>query len=87
MAGYILAKKLTRVTSRDIQSGVAALSGLKRHEVEAICDQLESLGWLFRVQGPRRDSAHWQVNPEVHRKFADRAVREATAPLRGEKQS
>jgi Protein of unknown function (DUF3987) len=77
LAGYILAKKLTRVTSRDVQSGVAALSGLKRHEVEAICDQLESLGWLFRIQGPRRDSAHWEVNPEVHRKFAERAAREA----------
>jgi hypothetical protein len=83
VAGYILAKKLMRVTSRDIQSGIAALSGLKRHEVEAICDQLESLGWLFRAQGPRRDSAHWEVNPEVHRKFADRAVREATARAAG----
>jgi hypothetical protein len=79
VAGYILAKKLTRVTCRDIQSGIAAMSGLKRQAVEAICDQLESLGWLFRVQGPRRDSAHWQVNPEVHRKFADRAAREVTA--------
>jgi hypothetical protein len=78
VAGYILAKKLTRVTSRDIQSGVAAMSGLKRQEVEGICDQLESLGWLFRVPGPRRDSAHWQVNPEVHRKFAGRAAREVT---------
>ncbi len=79
VAGYILAKKLVRITSRDIQSGVAAMSGLKRQEVEVICDQLESLGWLFRVQGPRRDSAHWEVNPEVHRKFAERAAREATA--------
>jgi hypothetical protein len=31
------------------------MSGLKRQEVEAICDQLESLGWLSRVQGHRRD--------------------------------
>jgi hypothetical protein len=77
VARYILAKKLTRVTSRDIQSGVTAMSGLKRQEVEVICDQLESLGWLFRAQGPRRDSAHWEVNAEVHRKFADRAAREA----------
>jgi hypothetical protein len=78
VAGYILVKKLTRVTSRDIQRGVTAMSGLKRQEVEVICDQLESLGWLFRVQGPRRDSAHWQVNPEVHRKFAERAAQEVT---------
>jgi hypothetical protein len=53
------------------------MSGLKRQDVEVICDQLESLGWLFRVQGPRRDSAHWDVNPEVHGKFAERAAREA----------
>ena len=78
VAGYILAKKLIRVTSRDIQRGVAAMSGLKRQEIEALCNQLESLGWLFRAQGPRRDSTHWGVNAEVHRKFAKRAAREVT---------
>jgi hypothetical protein len=83
VAGYILAKELTRVTSRDVQRGIAAMSGLKRQEVEAIYDQLESLGWLSRVQGPRRDSAHWEVNPEVHRKFAERAAREAAERAAG----
>jgi hypothetical protein len=83
VAGYILAKKLTRVTSRDVQRGIAAMSGLKRQELEMIYDQLESLGWLSRVQGPRRDSAHWVVNPEVHRKFAKRAARETAARAAG----
>jgi hypothetical protein len=77
VAGYILAKKLTTVSSRDIQRSTGGQSGLKRHEVDAICDQLESLGWLTRVQGVRRDSVRWDVNPEVHRKFAERAAREA----------
>jgi Protein of unknown function (DUF3987) len=78
VAGYILAKKLTRITSRDIQRSTGGPNGLDRREVEGICDSLESLGWLYRVQGPRRDSAHWDVNPEVHRKFAERAAREET---------
>lgn len=77
MAGYILAKKLTQVTCRDMQSGVRSMRGLERQDVESILEQLEALGWLFRVEGPRRLSAIWDVNPEVHRKFADRAAREA----------
>jgi hypothetical protein len=76
VAGYILAKKLTRITSRDIQRSTGGPNGLERREVEGICDSLESLGWLYRVQGPRRDSAHWDVNLEVHRRFAERAARE-----------
>jgi hypothetical protein len=79
VAGYILARKLTRVTNRDVQHGNNAMRGLKRHEIENVFDQLEALGWLTRTPGPLWSKPpHWQVNPEVHRRFAERAAREAT---------
>ena len=54
------------------------MRGLKEYETRPLMEQLAALGWLDRVE-PKRPSAppHWQVNPAVHKKFADRAVREA----------
>src|SRR5262249_16642295 len=44
----------------------------------------EALGWLFRKPAPRpADPPHWQVNPEVHRLFADRAGQEANRRATG----
>jgi hypothetical protein len=78
VAGYILAKNLSRVTNRDVQRGSRVMRGLERLEIESIFEQLEALGWLIRMQGPYRSAPpHWQVNPQVHRRFAERAVREA----------
>jgi DNA polymerase I-like protein with 3'-5' exonuclease and polymerase domains len=77
VAGYILAKNLSRVTNRDVQRGSRAMRGLERLEIESIFEQLEALGWLTRTPSPYRSTPlHWQVNPEVHRRFAERAVRE-----------
>ena len=77
VAGYILAKKLTRITNRDVQHGSNAMRGLERQEIENVFDQLEALGWLFRIPSQRWSAPpHWQVNPEVHRRFTERAKRE-----------
>lgn len=79
VAGYILAHGLERVTNRDIQRGDRTMRGLSRHETENIFEQLDALGWLTRVPGPRAASpSHWIVNPDVHRLFAERAKREVT---------
>ena len=78
VAGYILAKKLSRVTNRDVQRGDNAMRGLERPEIESVFDQLEALGWLTRTPSPMWSKPpHWQVNPEVHRRFTERAKREA----------
>ena len=78
IAGYILTHKLTRVTNRDIQRGDRTMRGLKEHETRPLLEQLSALGWLNRVDALRPSSPpHWQVNPGVHKKFADRAMREA----------
>jgi hypothetical protein len=78
IAGYILTHKLTRVTNRDIQRGDRKMRGLKEHETRPLLEQLSALGWLERID-PKRPSLppHWRVNPAVHEKFTDRAVREA----------
>jgi hypothetical protein len=76
LANYILAHGLEKVTNREVMRGSRQLRHLDRQEVETICFQLESLGWLDKVPGRRRDSPEWKVNEKVHSRFADRARRE-----------
>jgi len=78
VAGYILAHKVERLTNRGIQRGDSTMRGLKRHEIENICYQLNALGWVTEAQRRRvTDPPRWDVNPEVHRLFQERAKQEA----------
>jgi hypothetical protein len=52
VAGYILARKLDRITNRDVQRGDRAMRGLERQDMERIFAQLEALGWITRTPGP-----------------------------------
>jgi hypothetical protein len=76
VAGCILARRLERVTNRDVHRGDRTMRGLTRRETDEVFEQLEALEWLTRTQGPRQ-GAHWIVNPEVHIRFAERAAKEA----------
>jgi hypothetical protein len=77
VAGYILAHKLERITNRDIQRGDRTMRKLDRQDTDSVFNQLDALGWLNRIPGARRtDPPRWQVNPEVHRRFAERAAQE-----------
>jgi hypothetical protein len=79
VAGYILARKLDRITNRDVQRGDRTMRKLERREIEAVFEQLDALGWIDRTPGPRpSDPPHWIVNPVVHSKFAERAAAEKT---------
>lgn len=79
IAGHILAHKLERITNRDVQRGDRTMRGLRDFEIKPLLEQLDALGWLDRIDPPRPASPpHWQVNPAVHEKFADRAEREAS---------
>jgi hypothetical protein len=54
------------------------MRGLKRFDIENICHQLDALGWV--TEAPRKrvnEPPRWDVNPEVHRIFQDRAKLEA----------
>jgi hypothetical protein len=78
VAGYVLAHGLETLTNRDIQRGDRTMRKLTRWDTERLCEQLEALGWLIRKDAPRRtDPPHWQVNPEVHQLFAEKAKQEA----------
>jgi len=77
VAGYILTRKLDRITNRDVQRGDRTMRGLERQEIEAVFEQLDALGWIDRVAGHRpTDPPRWIVNPAVHDKFAERAEAE-----------
>jgi hypothetical protein len=77
VAGYILARRLERVTRRDIQRGDGTMRKLDRHDTESIFHQLEAFGWLSKHQGPRLGNVQWLVNPAVHEMFAAKAAEEA----------
>jgi hypothetical protein len=78
VAAYILAHKLTKITNRDVKRGDRIMGRLDPHQIEAVFEQLEALGWIDRVTGPRPTApSHWAVNQVVHEKFAERAKAEA----------
>ena len=78
VAGYILAHKLERLTNRDIQRGCRSMRKLERRDTEAVFEQLEALGWVTKIPGPRLpDPPHWIVNPAAHQRFEERAKAEA----------
>ncbi len=78
VAGYILAHKLEKLTNRDIQRGDRTMRKLGKQATDVIFEHLDAFGWIDRVPGPRPSSpSHWNVNPVVHTKFAERAAAEA----------
>jgi Protein of unknown function (DUF3987) len=78
VAGFILPHKKDRITNRDIQRGDRTMRKVQPQEMATVLEQLEAYGWLNRVQGPyQKTPAHWEVNPAVHTKFAERAKSEA----------
>ena len=77
IAGYILTHKLTEVTNRDVQRGDRVMRKLNDFEVKPLLEQLEAMGWLERIEGPRPSSKpHFLVNPRVHEVFAAQAALE-----------
>jgi Protein of unknown function (DUF3987)/Bifunctional DNA primase/polymerase, N-terminal len=77
IAGHILAKGMGTITNREVKSGIRPMRKATPREVEEALQQLEALGWLDRVVGPRPTSpARWTVNPVVHVNFAERAKEE-----------
>jgi hypothetical protein len=78
VAGYILARGLERITTRDVARGDRTMRRLTRQDTNAVFEQLEALGWLARKSAPRpSDPPHWLVNPLCHQLFETRAKEEA----------
>jgi hypothetical protein len=49
VAGYILARKLDKITNRDVQHGDRTMRSIERRDIESILDQLDALGWVDRM--------------------------------------
>ena len=87
VAGYILARRLSVVTNRDVQRGNRTMRGLERRDVQRIFQQLEALGWLHEVPSRRvTDPPHWAVNPMCHQLFRHRGHFEAETRARARAQ-
>ena len=78
LGGYILTHKPEVLTNRDIVRSVRSMRGMTGRETLKIFEQLETFGWIIRVQqklpGP---PSRWRVNPAVHTAFVERAQKEA----------
>jgi hypothetical protein len=77
VAGYILARKLDRITNRDVQRGDRTMRRLTKRDTEVVFEQLEALGWVTRTAPTRlTDPPHWIVNEHCHQLFEKRAKEE-----------
>jgi hypothetical protein len=82
VANHILIHQLKKLTNRDVQRGSRTMRKMTKKDVEKIFEQLEIFGWIGRstevVPGQRpSDPPKWDVNPQVHTLFRERAEREA----------
>jgi hypothetical protein len=82
IAGHILAKRLDRITTRDIMRSYGALSAPEaRDELNSVMASLVAIGWVD-PEPPRNTLvpvSAWRVNPLVHVRFAARAESERAA--------
>jgi hypothetical protein len=79
IAGYILAQRLDRITSRDVVRAYWALrSPEAKDELAAVMASLTTVGWLEPEipSNPVKPVWAWRVNPSVHVAFEVRAKRE-----------
>lgn len=79
ICGFILARKLQRVTVRDIVRERRALRPPEmQRTLHSIMDSLVMFGWLVDEEGrnPARPPTGWIVNPRVHLVFAEKATEE-----------
>ena len=75
IAGYILAKKVERITFGILTRDCWPCRGRSRDEVIRMLEPLEMFGWLQR-EGPPLLPKAWLVDPRVHEMFAERAEQE-----------
>lgn len=77
LASLIVARGLSTVQPRDVQSAGQALRHVQANEVRTLCEKLEAFGWGQWGEPPRKSSTpRFLVNPLVHQRFADRGRQE-----------
>ena len=81
LARLIVAKRIDRLTKRDITLGWKASRKLEPWALRAVAETLCTLGWLEPEPGSIDSSdgkpKAWLVNPKVHEAFSAQGEREA----------
>lgn len=82
VTNHILTHKLQKLTNRDVQRGSRTMRKMTKRDIERVFEQLDAFGWINKsadvVPGQRpSDPPKWNVNPQVHTLFEDRAAKEA----------
>ena len=78
IAGYILAHKIERFTSSTLTAGCWHCKKKTREDIAQMIDPLEAYGWIMPEALNDYPPRAWVVNPEVHKRFAQRAQEETT---------
>ena len=78
IGGYVLARGLTTITTRDVIRAYRPLRAPEDRKVLLeVMASLEAMGWLReKAEQDGRMPTAWHVNPAIHTEFADRARRE-----------
>lgn len=77
LASIIVAKEMSEIGARDIQSAGQSLRHMTAEQFRTIAEKMEAFGWLERGEPkPRSNTPRWMVNPRVHGLFNDRAATE-----------
>ena len=83
VAGYILAHRKDHLSNRDVQASCRTMRKLEQRDTRAVFEQLEALGWLSQIAGPRPSSPpQWLVNPRVHRNLPNAQRRRSSGGRR-----
>lgn len=75
LCGFILAKGLDKISSRDISAGVRALRG-NTIQVREAMDFLEVYHWVRPIKSAAGKTTVWSINPAVHTRYVDQASHE-----------
>jgi hypothetical protein len=89
IAGYILAHRFDRITTRDVVRAYRALSSPEaKDELSAVMASLVAIGWLEpeAPRNPVKPVFAWAVNPGVHTVFEAQGDREREARSKAREQ-
>jgi hypothetical protein len=77
IAGHVLARKLERITAREICRAYSLDPKAEEYRVTDAMNLLSDANWVgVKEENPAKRSISWPVNPRVHVLYADRAAEE-----------
>lgn len=75
IAGYVLSKKLSEISNRDMVQAYKNWRGMDGWQRDRVMQTLDDMGWLKPVKSDssynKRRATAWKINPAVHTIFED----------------